>query len=544
MRSRIVLLAASILLLALLLRAEHAVTRGGLWRDEANAYYVVRESASVGELIRNLKVESSPPLQPLLEYAVHRVAGSGLGTLRALSILLGTLTVLGILLLGWRAFHPACGILAALLAAASPYLIRVSGELRSYPLFGLLAVVHAGAYLRYVERRGMKEACLWGLSAAALAWTHYYAFPIILCAGLGALAGAPNRAEAARCVAAGATFLLAYAPWLPTFLLQFRSDLQPWYLPRTDPAGLLTVFRLPLGRAGAYLLVAALLSALLSLRRGAASGAEPRDVRRLRCWSLLALGAAPAALAWVMQVYRGAFDERYLVAAVVPLLPAACVHWSTMFQGHPLALPLHWRGLKIELSGALRRRLAWALLAAAFTTQILDPARWLRPSSPAREFAELVERSARPGDLIWIFPAPYASSFNFHFDGPQAQLAFPFRGRVTRVEWINLRVREQDPAVIQEFLDELASHLDRGGRVWALFVESLRLDEDWAYSSGPAPADSSRLARAEYHVHRHALRLLYARAKVVGWWDRPHLDYHEGLVLALFAPGSAALPVR
>ncbi len=544
MRRPLILLAAGVLLLALLVRVGHGVGRGGVWRDEANAYFVVQESGSVGQLLHNLKVESSPPLQPLLEYAMQRMAGARLGPLRALSILFGTLTVLGVLLVGWRAFSPACGILAALLAAVSPYMIRISGELRNYPLFGMLAVVHAGAFLRYVERRGMKEACLWGLSAAALAYSHYYAFPIVFCAGLAALASAPRRAEVVRCIAAGAIFLIAYAPWLPTFLLQFRSDLQPWYLPRTDAAGLLTVLRLPLGRAGTYLLLAALLSAALSLRWSAGSGEGPRGVVRLRFWSLVALGAAPTALAWVLQVYRGAFEERYLVATVVPLLPAACLHWSTMFRGSPLALPLPWRARPLELHGATRRRIAWTLLAAALVTQYLDPARWLRPSSPAREFAALVERSARPDDLIWIFPAPYASSFNLHFTGPQKQLAFPFRGRVTRVAWIALREREQDPVVIQAFLDELARHLDRGGRVWALFVESLHLDEGWSFSSGPAPADSSRLARAEYHVHRQALRLLYARAKVAGWWDRPHHDFHEGMVLVLFAPGSATFRVR
>ena len=33
-----------------------------------------------------------------------------------------------------------------------------------------------------------------------------------------------------------------------------------------------------------------------------------------------------------------------------------------------------------------------------------------------------------------------------------------------------------------------------------------------------------------------ALRLLYTRGCVAGWWDRPHHDYHEGMTLILFAP--------
>ncbi|HEY7516625.1 MAG TPA: hypothetical protein VIC87_19190, partial [Vicinamibacteria bacterium] len=60
MRRRLVGLAVSVVLLALVLRAWHAAARGGLWRDEANAFFVVQESASLRELFRNLRVESTP----------------------------------------------------------------------------------------------------------------------------------------------------------------------------------------------------------------------------------------------------------------------------------------------------------------------------------------------------------------------------------------------------------------------------------------------------------------------------------------------------
>jgi hypothetical protein len=70
-------------------------------------------------------------------------------------------------------------------------------------------------------------------------------------------------------------------------------------------------------------------------------------------------------------------------------------------------------------------------------------------------------------------------------------------------------------------------------------VESLPLDASWPFWEGPSPADASRLARAELQVHRRALRLLYTRGRVAGWWDRPHHDYHEGMTLILFVPPDA-----
>jgi hypothetical protein len=323
---------------------------------------------------------------------------------------------------------------------------------------------------------------------------------------------------------------------------QLGSDLQPWYPPRTDTSTLLYVVKLPLGRAGKYLLGWGLLAGAWSLRRGVAPSAASPGPERLRLWGLLAVSAAPAALAWVLQVYAGAFEGRYLVAMAFPLLPATCLPWSRMFLGEPLRYALPWRTEPLTISGATQQRIAWVLLAVAFVGQHLDRARWLRPSSPAREFASLVEQHGLPGDLIWIFPAPYASSFNFHFKGPQVQLAFPFRERVTRVDWPALRDREHDPDLINGFLAQLEGHLDGGGRIWALFVEGLPLDASWPFGEGPSPSEASRLARAELQVHRRALRVLYTRAKVAGWWDRPHHDYHEGITLVLFAPPEAASP--
>jgi hypothetical protein len=530
-------LAFAIVLLALLVRGWQGASRKGVWRDEANAFFVVRESATLDELFANLRVESTPPLQPLLEYALQRVAGTDPAWLRAVSVVFGTLTVLGIVALGWRAFHPSCGLLAGLLTATSPYFIRLSGEMRSYALFGLLAVVHAFAYLRYLERRRLGDACLWGASAALLAYAHYYAFPVVFCAAIGALVRGRARADLMLHGAAAAVFLALYAPWIPGFWHQLTSDLQPWYPPVTGTFGLHYVLKLPLGYLGGFLLGGSLLLGAVAVR--ARAGAPP-DPLRLRFWGLFAISVAPAAVAWAAQVYAGAFEGRYLVATAVPLMPIACLAWSRMFLSEPVRLPVPGRKEPVVASGAMCRVAAWALLAGAVLVQHVDRARWLRPSSPARELASLVHRHARPDDIIWIFPAPYASSFNFYYRGPQQQFAFPFRGRVTRIDWPALRDREQDPAVIDAFLDELRSHLDARRRVWALFVERLPMDSGWAFAEGPSAGTASRLARAETHVHRRALRILYTRARVAGWWDRPHNDYHEGMTLVLFEPRVAA----
>jgi len=93
------------------------------------------------------------------------------------------------------------------------------------------------------------------------------------------------------------------------------------------------------------------------------------------------------------------------------------------------------------------------------------------------------------------------------------------------------------PALQQEFLDELARHLDGGGRVW--FVTDGDYPISRTFTADDAPIlRRSRMATQEIGFQRRALRVLYDRAEDVFCWDGPKNAYREPLTLILFDPGA------
>ncbi|MHC4669003.1 MAG: glycosyltransferase family 39 protein [Planctomycetota bacterium] len=516
-RRRTLLWAGLILLVALGLRLRHAGSREGVWRDEAQAIYLVHESRSVGEICRKLAVEGHPPLPYLLDYQVQRWWGIDHHRLRRVPILFGLLTVAGVILLGWHVFGPRTGLFAGLFAATSPFFIYYSAELRSYALFGLLCVAHAFAYLRYLCRRTYASAVLWGVATAALLYTHYYGLYVAGGAGLYALLRYRTRPNLARLVVAGGTAVALFAPWIPTFLEQLSHDLQPWWVPRRKVAGVAQVFYAPLGKWGALLILGGLIYGAIHLRRIRA----PRW--RVRAfWALLCASAGSATLAWLAQFVRGPYWPRYLIGMAATLLPIACFAYA---------------GLLCRERGARARVLGVLFIVTAIAFQYTDKARWLQKrNGAAAGVARQIEASGRAGDWVWISPAFFAPSFNYHYRGSLPLFSPPYRGRVTHVSWVDLPRRELDPDLLEGFLRDLEQHLEGGGRVWLVVDGYYPLSRAWAAANKRSAYFDPPLVRYEHQIHRRVLRTLYRYAEDLNLWDWPHTRYHENMTLVLFDP--------
>src|SRR4051812_30194317 len=113
--------------------------------------------------------ESTPPLYYALAWLWERVFGHGEAGLRALSALVGALTVP----VAWRAPRdwfdsPRAGLVAAALVAFNPFFVWYSQEARSYSLLVLMAALT----LLFLARRSYGR---WALSAALALCTHYFA---------------------------------------------------------------------------------------------------------------------------------------------------------------------------------------------------------------------------------------------------------------------------------------------------------------------------------------------------------------------------------
>ena len=144
-----------ILLLALALRLTN-ITFHSLWLDEAVEVGWARlPLAEIWARTSTLREISHPPLSYLLLHAWIRLFGDGEVAVRSFPVAAGIAMVLLIFALGASMGGRRGGLLAAFLAAVSPYLIWYSQETRMYALVGALSA--AGFYCFW---RGLEEGRL------------------------------------------------------------------------------------------------------------------------------------------------------------------------------------------------------------------------------------------------------------------------------------------------------------------------------------------------------------------------------------------------
>jgi hypothetical protein len=525
----LVLLAALILLGSIVPRIYYSSSRTSVWRDEAQDILITRASHNIGELRDNLLEEGAPPLHYMLEMLVTGIGGSGLPVLRGLSLFFGTLCVLLVMVLAWRAFDPVSGLLAGLFTAASPFFIYYSSEIRCYALFSVLALVQMFAYLHLVRRQSFLSAVLWGAAAALMAYVHYYAFYIIFSGGVFALLYKRSVKMLLRMIVAGVSFTAVFLPWLPSFLTQFGYDLQPWYAPRERFSDALLPLRLPLGTWGTVFAVIGLVGGILLLFKPAGSkydiAREPVPEAKEAFSAFLAMSLGGCFLAWMVQMYTGPFLERYLIGMTVLAVPPVVFFWSCLLQGKIRGLPVK-----------TQRVLAWVVLVAIVCTQWGDPFKWLRRVSAMEEVARRLEKHARPDDLIWVFPAQHGTSFLFHYQGPQQIIAAPYENPTGFISWVDLPAKEEDADIVSGLYRKLEDQIDRGGRVWYVGDYLLPYTPEWAFQSDKSPDwhNRARMLRSEYQIHRKALRILYGKGIDQIWWDWPAEAYHEPMTVILF----------
>jgi len=109
----------------------------GLWLDEAFSVWLGWRP--LGEMLSWLvRIDQHPPLYYILLH-LWMALGDDVATVRALSALLGTLTIPVVYLLGRRLAdeHEKVGLLVALILAVSPFHVRFAQETRMYTLLTL-----------------------------------------------------------------------------------------------------------------------------------------------------------------------------------------------------------------------------------------------------------------------------------------------------------------------------------------------------------------------------------------------------------------------
>jgi hypothetical protein len=296
-----------------------------LWLDEAVTARLLR--MDLGAMLRAIPdSESTPPLYYGLAWMWSQVFGTGEVGMRSLSALLGTATIIVVWALAKRLGGDRAAFAAAALVAINPMLVWFSQEARAYALLILLGTLSSLLWLRALDEPRARGRLLgWGVAAALVLATHYYAVFLVAPQALWLLLRLPGWRERATALALPA---LAGAALAPLALAQRENDTAAFItgselatriaqLPKQFLVGYDAPLE-PVLVAVTALAVLAGFAALAALLTGRLPGS---DDDRHACAQLAGL----AAVALALPVLAAALGEDHLITRnVVFVLPLAC----------------------------------------------------------------------------------------------------------------------------------------------------------------------------------------------------------------------------
>ena len=244
---------ASIAAIALLIRGS-ALGQHDLWYDEAFSALV--SFGTMRDIVREMAVDSSPPLYFLSLHLWRGVFGPSPEALRSFSVLMGVLAVPLTGLLARRLWGRPTDLLAMGLVAVSPLHVYFSREVRPYPLLVVLALLSILGLERVADKQRTVDLLAYSLVTLAACYSHNYGLLLLGFPILGALEGRLPWKTAA----AGVVIVLAgYAAWVPILIAQITSGatqwIARWWEATPPPAALLKTFAVYSfgGQAPAYL---------------------------------------------------------------------------------------------------------------------------------------------------------------------------------------------------------------------------------------------------------------------------------------------------
>jgi mannosyltransferase len=197
--------------------------------------------------------------------------------LRALSIIFGVLTVWAGYSLVKKAFkNENLALLAALFLAINPFQIQYALEARMYTMGTFLALFSSYLLLKALESRTKKAWLFYGISAAAMLYTHYYLMFSVLAQGLYALYVIFKRGEwkiafknnqLVNLLMAAVFGVILYSPWLPAFMEQLSRVQGGYWIPPMDRWSIPgTIWKIAMGGQGINhptLVIATIISLIL-----------------------------------------------------------------------------------------------------------------------------------------------------------------------------------------------------------------------------------------------------------------------------------------
>jgi hypothetical protein len=411
--ARYVLGVAGLTLLAFWLRVDGIDQ--SLFGDELTLFNIVEHGVGLGsppgtqgsglghvlDVVRD--TEKTPPLGFILAWITGQLGDPTIWT-RMPSLILGTAVVPVVYLIGSRTTGRAAALVAAAVIALAPFSIHYSVENRAYAALTFFSALSTLALLTALRRNRPLTWLAYGVSTAAVIYTHYTGVFVVV-AQLG-WALWTQRECVRQLVLVHAGVAVAFLPWLSSAQIQFdHSSTETQRLAEHFPLQIDTLARMvtgvlpgdPLGRSheiAVWVTVGVALAAgLIGARRTRESSGGRSPTATLL--PLLALATPVGIVLYSVQPDTSLLLPRNLSAS----LPA-------------FALCLGW------LLTSLRKPIAAAALGVVFLALVVGAARTLdldyrRP--PFRAAAEFIDRVAAPSDPVMANEGNY---LRIYFDRP------------------------------------------------------------------------------------------------------------------------------
>lgn len=319
--------------------------------DESATWMVIRQSG-IPAVITGAANHGQAPLSFVISHAFTVLLGIDEFSMRLGSAIAGTLTILGVYLVGRRLFGHAEGCLAAGLTAVMIQPLAYSQYSRMYAWMVLLATLAVYYWLDLLRsaRMGMapsrRSVGFYILFSVAALYANYVTgFNLAWQAVLLAIAG--GRRALKTTAGVYAAIVLGFLPWVPSLLAQVNRGAHSW-IPEPDGDKLANFFTWVVSPAGSLKNPGQLHTVFFALYGLALFFALDRALHALfaRRWGtklaapeallLIWIGVAPLLLYGVSFVLQPLFLERYLLFT----FPAFALLAARGLGGLPR--PRHW----------------------------------------------------------------------------------------------------------------------------------------------------------------------------------------------------------
>lgn len=209
------------------------ITARSLWFDEAFSWRLIH--FSFAEMIARDAQDVHPPLYYVLLQGWSKGFGTSLLALRMFSVVCSATALwAGYLFTTFACKSRKVGFLAVTLLAISGWDISYAWEARMYSLGMIFAFLSSYALLKALRNVSLKWSLIYGVSAAALIYTHYYGYFTVAAQGVFALIFLVRQKNWRLTIYAAVAGLLAialYAPWIPIFLRQNGQVRASYWVP-------------------------------------------------------------------------------------------------------------------------------------------------------------------------------------------------------------------------------------------------------------------------------------------------------------------------